>query len=245
MGLETNNYHNYVFSKFHINIDLLLRGVIFLGLIEMFKVIKKAKESSIYLQPLEFIKYKNILRFFKTGKIYSTLFLFSSLFLLINNLAKVGRLLLKDSLYIVSNPLTTYEEKMRHRVGVKFYDYTQFVKDNTLEDAVILIPPQGYPWPQTGNKFYLRYFLYPRTLVNGEEFKPNADLESGEVDFVLVVWGESNASQYGYTNGWPKFSVKASKSLYWKEDGSIVETKQDYDFNDSDFNDWGLIEIKK
>ena len=245
LGQEISNYRNYVFSKFHIDISLLLRGVLFLGLIEAIKILEKIREMGILERTSKFIKSRSKSQLFSTEKIYAILFLFSSFLVLANNLSGTSKLLLKNSLYIIANPFTTYAEKMRYLVGGKFYDYTQFVKDNTPENATILIPPQGYPWPQTGNRFYLRYFLYPRTLINGEEFSPKVDLDKGEVDFVLVVWGESSASQYGYTNGWPKFDVKTTKAIYWKEDGSVIETEQDYNFNSDNYNDWGLIEVKK
>lgn len=140
------------------------------------------------------------------------------------------------------------EEKLRVKLGWFYYDYIQFIKRQTPEDAVVLVPPQGFPWPATGNVAYLRYFLYPRYLINGDERESRVDLKKEGVEYVLLDWGESR-TEYDYTQGWPKFWLPAKRIIYKKElsypgdfEAEVVE--KDYDPGDPiNFKKWGVIEL--
>jgi hypothetical protein len=153
------------------------------------------------------------------------------------------------------NPLSfqvflPYEAKMWLKMGF-LYDYANFIKKNTPSDAVILIPPQGFPWSMTGNALYFRYFLYPRQLINGKEKEPGVDFKKENIDYVLLAWGESSISEYGFTNGWPKFFVPARRIIYQKniqETGNLeaeIVKKDFYPDDPTNFKRWGLIEIDK
>lgn len=169
-------------------------------------------------------------------------------------LVVAGQYLIKDirivrdgrPLFILRNLNLSYDSKMEMKIGKIPYDYILFIKNNTPDTTTILIPPQSYPWDKTSNIAYMRYFLYPRTFVNGNERDPRIDLNG--VDYVLIDYGETDISQHGYTNIWPKFSVRGEYIIYWDPDTG--NTRKDetgiYKYSDKDKSvKWGLIKMKK
>lgn len=74
-----------------------------------------------------------------------------------------------------------------------------FIEKNTPENAVILHPIQDNPWPETGNQYVVRRFLYPRTLIAPEWGK-------GSPTHIIVDDGSPNHAQYADKLdriGWP------------------------------------------
>lgn len=143
-----------------------------------------------------------------------------------------------------------YPDKLRWRVGFHVFDFAEFIKMYTTEQAIILIPPQGFPWPKTGNIAYFRYLLYPRTLINGNERDPRFDLKKTGVGYVLITPGESTMLEYDFTPGWPKFSVPAKRIIYKKDvihvgeyEAEIVES--DYQPTPENLTRWGIIEVDR
>jgi hypothetical protein len=142
------------------------------------------------------------------------------------------------------------QDKLSKKIGPKVIDFYEFIKRNTPEDAVILIPPQALPWPMIGNAAYSRYFLYPRHLISGLEVTPGIDLKEKQVQYVIVAWGEVNTYQYGYTHGWPKFFVPAKRIIYKKNLEEIKNYEsviyyKDFDPIDIDPKLGGLIEVDR
>lgn len=141
-----------------------------------------------------------------------------------------------------------YELKIRHKIGAPVIDYYEFIKRNVPENEKILIPPQGCPWPMTGNAAYSRYFLYPRHLISGKEKEPGLDLKKENIKYVLIAWGEVGELEFGLTPGWPKFPVPAKKIIYKKEYTEIfnyekIVVEKDFDPKDLKVGQWGLIEV--
>jgi len=92
----------------------------------------------------------------------------------------------------------------------------------------------------------MRYFLYPRVLLNGNEYTPNHDLVKEKFDYILIVWGETLATSKNYTHGWPKFDVKADEIIYWTVDGGVSIMSNNYIYDDLKGKElWGLIKLKK
>jgi hypothetical protein len=218
--LENATYPNYVFSHFHLHPELLFLPIISVTLFYMLNENKKRNH-----------------------------FLFYGIIILI-----LGQYVIKDfniiknsrPFFILRNINLSYDEKMELTVGKISYDFTMFVKNNTSEDSTILIPPQGYPWPQTGNVAYLRYFLYPRKLISGNERDPGGNIKN--VDYVLIDYGETNISEHGYTNIWPKFDINGDYIIHWNPlDGTTLkENIGVYTFQSSkNTEEWGLIRVKK
>lgn len=220
ISLEKLVYPNFVFSHFHLHPDMLILPLTALVVIFFINQV----ESTI------------------TG------FLNFLIFFLLLQYILVDLSLLKNEnpVFVIKNLRLDYDEKMRLSVGKLPYDYAIFIKNNTPKESVILIPPQGFPWPQTGNGAYLRYFIYPRKLINGKEKEAGVDLS--KVDFVLLDYGESNASEYGYTNYWPKFDIPSEYIIYWNPgSGEVIredKTLYRYDLNEKD-KLWGLIKVDK
>lgn len=192
-----------------------------------------------------FYEFYLFFNFKENGKRIFPLFLFSFfIFLFVNNVVSLSRNKINGIIFMLRHPFVSYDDKLKVSVGNLFYTYVLFIKENTPPDSKILIPPQGYPWPQTGNKGYLQYFLYPRYLFNGEEKRPGIDLVKEDIDYVLLTWGESNESEYGFTNGWPKFDVKAKKIIYLSNDNQNSVFNGNYRYDPEIKDQWGIIKIK-
>lgn len=219
--LENILYTNYIFSHFHFHPELLLLSVIILAI-------------SLY--------------WLKDGNQRVRLILNIVIILMVVQYLFNAKKIIENQspLFILRNLGIGNDQKLEIVMGKTFYDYTNFIKQNTSNDSTILIPPQGFPWSQTGNIGYLRYFLFPRSLINGEEKTPNIDIK--KVDYVLIDYGETTVSQYGYTNIWPKFDVNAEYIIYWNPaDGSTRQVENTIYVYGSDAAAmrWGVIKIKK
>lgn len=184
-------------------------------------------------------------------KLYVILSFFLVLFLLFSQLTRIKSRIVKGFDIFNKNDMnifSTYELKMRHKLGWEIIDYYEFVKRNTPENSKILIPPQGFPWPMSGNAAYSRYFLYPRHLISGKEKEPGVDLKKENIKYVLIIWGESKQLQYDFTHGWPKFSLPAKRIIYKKPTNQILNYDKvvlEKDFKQADIQKewWGLIEV--
>jgi len=125
--------------------------------------------------------------------------------------------IIADGIFIASHINMTKEDKYRNEMGI-VYDLTKLVDTVTETDAEILIPPQISLYSQTGNANYLRYFVYPRLLMNGSVENPTLN----GINYVLVVRGEGTKFDSKLTI-WPDWSIKADKVYYVNLDGSFGE----------------------
>lgn len=218
--LEKVKYPNYIFSHFHLHPFLFLISVILMTVI--FLLNNNERKSHILL--------------------HVTLFFILVQYAIVdfNSVKKA------QPLFILKNSGLSHDQKMEISIEKVPYDYAMFVKNFIPEDSTILIPPQGYPWPQTGNVAYLRYFTYPRKLINGNERDPKVDLK--DVDFVLIDYGETTISEYGFTNVWPKFDVDGEYIIYWNPTDGITQKVENGKYiyePDSNTKLWGIIKVKK
>lgn len=219
--LDKTQYRNFVFSHFHLQVYLLLLPVILI--VCVFLVNSKGKGTRVFL--------------------YTTLILILISFLItdFNKIIKRLRVVKLEDFGL------SYDQKMEKIIGKVAYDYIMFVKNNTPENSIILIPPQGYPWPQTGNKAYIRYFLYPRQVINGNE--KDSIINVGNVDYVLIDYGEDNTiSEFGFTNIWPKFNIDSEYIIYWNPSSGTTRKafNQKYIYkSDNNIEKWGIIKVKK
>lgn len=219
-------YPNFVFSKVHIQPDNLFWVAVVLSIPVFVAVVKidySKKESRL-----------------------PTAIMALCLSLVGFNLFKIYKIINSSLIFMIKNPTATYEVKMQEKVGKTFYKYTQFIDTYTPEDANLLIPPQAFPWPQSGNGAFLRYFTYPRNLGNGGEFSAGTNINWKNIDFVLLDWGETPTTEGKYTHEWPKFDVPADKIIFMNEDGTFAsEIKGDYKYaNYKGKKVWGLIVVK-
>lgn len=163
---------------------------------------------------------------------------------LINPLNVTFQDAIKKNIFIAKHLNFNYEQKINEQWGLS-YRYLMFVKANTEENSLILIPPQTMIWYATGNAGVVRYFLYPRQ-VHGTGDIYDKLLDPYSYDYILLAWGEwINGKKEEY--GWPKEKIVAEKIIYWddKTNSSITEYTN-YDPNDKkNYKAWGIIKIKK
>lgn len=230
--VEGLTYKNFIFSKFHIHPSELIYPF-FVILVEIIFSLNLKDTKNKVGEGLK--KVMNI----------KTIILPFVILIFINNLLGVFDKMQKDAKYLIQNPFSTKKEIMKFKVGDLFYNYSEFIISNTEPTAKILLPPfPVYPWPQTGNAVYFRYFLYPRTLTSGSEYTPNTDLN--KIDYVLVAWGETPTTSLGVTHGWPKFDVAAEYTLFLNKDGSSTKVEGNYNYEKyKNIELWGIIKVKK
>lgn len=213
-------YFNYVFSYLHINPNLLLIPTILTAGILLLDDNRKRAWLFMYIIIIIALDQYIVTDF---------------------NAVKSSR-----PFFMLKNVNLGYDKKMEMAVGKVPYDFAMFIKDNTSPHSNILIPPQGFPWPKTGNVGYLRYFLYPRNLINGNEKDLNVNIK--DIDYVLIDYGEESRLQYGFTNIWPKFNVNGEYIIYWDPlDGTVQKVDNGkYVYNpDNKMEEWGIIKIRK
>ncbi len=220
-------YANFVFSKLHVQPNNLFWPVL----------ISFIPAAILWIPRIDFKKLLKI-------KFVLTLFVFS---IIIANFYKIYKTEQWAFQFIITNPRASYGDKMRRAVGQVFYDYTQFINKYTPENSVVLMPPQAFPWPQSGNGAFLRYFVYPRKVGNGGEYTPGEKVKLENFNYVLLAWGETETTEGAYTHGWPKFDVPAEKIIFMNEDGTIGgEVAGNYRYKDyKDKRVWGLIKVKR
>lgn len=227
--IEEIQYPNYVFTKIHIHPA---------GLIIPFVILLTAQ---LILLPAD--RAEKITWYLFRPKLIVTILV---TLIIVSNIYKLGNLLADDFVYIFKKPFAQHDEKMIKKLGDNFYKFTNFIIDNTPAESTILIPPQGFPWPRTGNLAYFRYFLYPRTLINGKEYESGVNIYKENVDYVLLAWGETTATEYGFTHGWPKFDVDSEEILVFKKNEEVEVIEEKYKYEDfSNLPVWGLIKVKK
>lgn len=142
---------------------------------------------------------------------------------------------------VVTDPLATYDQKLS-RVYPGFYPTMMEIVRLTKDDSTIFIPPQSNPWELEGNAAMVRYFVYPRKVVNlGDTlFVPKVDGSA----YVLVSKGSAKARTTTHDYGWPK-STWTGKNA-WKLNSNQVLVEQPdntYIYDPDNLWEWGLIEV--
>ncbi len=103
----------------------------------------------------------------------------------------------------------SHEERLESLWGF-IVPYFAFVRATTTEDARILHAAQKYPWPETGNQYVVRRFLYPRTLVAPEWGK-------GDFEWALVDDGSTYIHTVSDTlAGWPTMIIPTEKVIRYQ-----------------------------
>lgn len=123
------------------------------------------------------------------------------------------------------------------------YTYAQFIKKHTPEDAIIFIPPQRESWKQEGNAGYLRWFVFPRKLVQRNQLESEIPQEATHV---LIAHGNWIWFADEYT--WPRITIPASQI----SSISLIDRKtlEEETFTTTTYTPfyseevWGIIELK-
>jgi hypothetical protein len=231
-AIEVFTYTNFIFSNLHINYDLLIypASILFIEYIFGLNVIDTSQSIVLGLRKLIKI---------------DTIIIPLVLLIFVNNITGIASRMKKDIYFMFTQIMTSKDQIYEFKLGKKFFDFTKFININTSENSKILIPPfPAYPWPQSGNAVYLRYFLDPRMLHSGKEYSSEVDIKS--YDYALVAWGETPTTSGNYSHGWPKFDIKAEYILFMNEDGSTTKLSGDYKYASiKDVEKWGIVKIRK
>lgn len=235
--LESSNFPNYVYSRFHLQIagfNNLILHLVGLSLVTLLLNKATIKRANRFL-----IRQANIENLPRRVLFLSILFLW--LLFALTNISKdliTSRRVIAE---ITAQPRASNIDKVKKIHGF-FYDYMLFIKNKTEEGSTIAIPPTEYPWAKEGNPAMDLYFLYPRKLVQGS----GVNLPLKKVDYILIAKG--SWPKEGYENGWPKEKVYGAKIWYIDEKTLSVReyTNTYYTPNSKDNNkSWGLIKINK
>jgi len=242
-SLEFANYPNYVFSKIHLQPQLLFWSCFlsgFLIFLDSEGLFKKWFLKNILLKQKQTYGFKKIKQV--TPRV---LFIVVVFWVFFNNVSEITGWILHRSSFMIKNPQATYDEKMRYSWG-EFYNYMLFIRNNSNENAIIMQPPMKSPWSDVGNRGLIRYFLYPRQLIQNLTDE-NAEIDKS-ADYVMLAWGfGSCADDEVDCHGWPKKSLEAEWILYKKSNSTEVEEMFEnttYNYNDEkNQGTWGLIKI--
>ncbi len=241
VAVEAENYPNFVYSTFHLLPDNLAPLVL---LSAYLLIINKFIVRPIKINPKtvwEKINFWNVV--LAISLLFFFLFLAKDILFTVRSSAKT----ISESIGYINK---SKEEKMRDRFGV-VYDFARFIRENTPENSYILIPPQEYPWPMTGNVLFFRYFLYPRRLINGGTYEVGVDIVNEKIDYILIAKGELKLDCCGFDYGWPKFKFSGEKIILvdtYDEKGKATTEEMPGEYDPKTFSDtsgWGLIKIRK
>jgi len=126
-----------------------------------------------------------------------------------------------------------------------FYQFMVFVRNNTPEDATIVIPPEQDPWLMgSGNENFVRAFIYPRKIV--QEPLEIRDIKIyGENTYVLITWGKEACKPDPMCHGWPKQEIKARRIVFKDPNSTnVIEVRENTTYDPTDLKYvYGLIKL--
>lgn len=155
--MESIFYPNFVFSRFHINLE---STSLFIGLLLWPRAVGYLSKQSFFI----------------------VISCFLSILYIVPALQKTLISGLTKNKSEISHLNKTYDEKMAEEYGPSYY-YYKFVAENTSNTAKIIVPPQIAPWIRTGNVGLSKYFLGTRRLMNGGiDSLPNLE----NVDYIMI-----------------------------------------------------------
>jgi hypothetical protein len=222
---EATHYINYVLSQYNLSLQGLVYVPVFSAMI--FVVSKIRLKNAILL---------------KGRNIWQTMLIIIIAYALISNIGASLENAVEQDIYIFAHPQSSYDQKM-HYQWHEFYHYMLFVKNNTSEDASIIIPPQLAPWwTSSGNEPLVRYFLFPRNLI---QYKTETipDIKSVQPGtLIMVAWGEWECDLHG-CKGWPTQVIKSKKAIFKAPNSSdLGETKENFLYDPKDASrPYGLL----
>lgn len=132
-----------------------------------------------------------------------------------------------------------YEFGIEHHGWI--WEYGKFVSKHVPALSTIFIPPQNDIWAQEGNKYYFRWFVYPRTLVQSEDAFAKIP---NEAEYIIISRGGWNAGQAG----WPKKAIHPECiATAYLIDRYTLNERRIYPEEVSTgikSTEWGIIELK-
>lgn len=236
-SLDIYYYQNYVYAKFHININNLQFIISFNILLLILQIIQSSETVKKFTWKIIAPKY-----------LINILFLVSTLYFVLPQVQTVAKWMYGSLISYVHTIRLSHEDKFIYLNGGEettgwITKYTNFVNKHVPERATIFIPPQKESWLMEGNPYYIRWYIYPRFTVQSQEIiSPIPD----EAEYVLIDNGAWPAMK---EYGWPRIFIpadKIEKIILINRDTLEEEVlvNQAYDPNTIP-QKWGVIELKK
>lgn len=82
----------------------------------------------------------------------------------------------RDIDFIRKNRGLSRWDRIFYRYPAIMGKYTRFLKESFPTDAVVLVPPGGWPFGMAANMMFLEYFLEPRKVLTANRFDVDDDL---------------------------------------------------------------------
>lgn len=213
--VEEMNYPNYVFTRYHIQPNLLLRVLMLLVFLALMKPLKNY-----------FLTIQGKKETYSNQDLYKVILVFLTIMYFILNLSLFWKFVTPNVVDIARYFGASREDKLAVKMGQKysyFYSYISLVKELTPANASILLPPQENPWQFEGNQRLVRYFLYPRTLYSAHE---SNILDN--IDYIMLAWGSDRFPPVDPDNyGWPQQDIKSSEIYLFDLETKRIEYIKD------------------
>ena len=177
---------------------------------------------------------------------YVLLFYFLLVYILVQQLISVFSGVSKKVVKMYYTFNTPYEQRWEQVMGGRFSfgwmkTYADFVNAHSPESATLLIPDMVAPWEMEGNPNYLRWFIYPRKMVQtvGDDDVPDS------ADYALLTYGV-----FGYQKQtFPTYFISKAEIdeiIIINQNTLTVTRKQNLDYHPEDYqNVWGLIKLRR
>lgn len=223
--IEEAHYPNYALATYHFHLDGLIYLVLFS--LSLF-ILGKIKNDGL----------------FKSKNFGFIVLAFLVAYTLAVNVGSTLETAFETDTYILLHLRDSYDQKMFYQWH-DFYNYMLFVKTNTPDNASIIIPPQIAPWwTRSGNAGLVKYFLYPRTIIqySTENIPDIKSLPQGT--YIMIAWGEWGCDQYG-CKGWPTQIIKSKEAIFKDPNSNRVEeVKENFIYDPKDTSHpFGLLKL--
>jgi hypothetical protein len=227
IALEGAHYTNYVLATYRIHIDGLVIVVLF-GL----SIFVAKKVGEIIPRKIS-----------KLGILYPAMIFVLALFM-VQNMASISNLAVNADSYALFHLKNSYDDKMYYQWG-DFYRFMVFVRNNTPDNAKIVISPMRDPWLiGSGNLHYVRAYLYPREIIQYKTMTlPVETFANGT--YLLISWGARDCKPDPDCHGWPRQEIPASEIIYKDPNSTdVIKTLQNSVYTPANKEYvYGLIEI--
>lgn len=217
--VESRHYLGYIFGYLHIHPQTLIFCLIFSGMLLW-----------VEMDTSWTMRWKRSAGFVIIG------------LALVSNLFNSSWLLSRKLAFAFSPSMESYDQRM-HAVWGDFYTYSQFVNQVTESDALIIHPPQENPWQMVGNQLVLRYFVYPRRLV--QSTRESISSLARTADYVIISNGTPNIYPTEHLEGWPQENFAYERIWLQDPDEVLVKVGSISDNLRNDFPEELLTQVVK
>ena len=172
-------------------------------------------------------------------------FYFLIIYLIFQQLISVFSLMSKKIIKILYAFEIPFEERWEPLMGGRYSfgwidTYSKFINSKVPREATLLIPNQTGPWEMEGNRWYYRWFVYPRDLVQMLD-QPEIPKEA---NYALITYGV-----FGYhKNVFPNFKIPKEKidKIILVDQKTLEEAilPAEAFYPDNYQNKWGVIKFK-